>query len=68
MRKKHLLIKATSIFKKFKNNFFYLHNLGKDYHSIYTRTDFVPKEIAKTRPKIRFNTNKSEVAEIHCVV
>ena len=35
---------------------------------LYTRTDFVPKKIAKTRPKTRFNTNKSEVAKIHCVI
>ena len=33
---------------------------------LYTRTDFVPKEIAKTWPKSHFNANKSEVAQIPC--
>ena len=31
------------------------------------RTDFLPKEIAKTRLKTRFNTNKSNVAQIPCI-
>ena len=35
---------------------------------LYTRTDFVPKVIAKRRPKTRFNRDKSEVAKIHCVI
>ena len=34
---------------------------------LYTRTDFLPKEIAKIRPKSHFNTNKSGVAQIPCV-
>ena len=33
-----------------------------------TRTDFLPKEIAKIRPKTRFNTNKSGIAKIPCVI
>ena len=35
---------------------------------LYTRTDFLPKEITKIRPKTRFNTNKNEVAQIPYVI
>ena len=35
---------------------------------LYTRTDFVSKEIAKGLSKTSFNTNRSEVAKIHCVI
>ena len=35
---------------------------------LYKQTDFLPKEIAKIRPKTRFNTKKKWVAQIPCVV
>ena len=40
---------------------------GLNQGLLYTRTEFVPKEITKTRPKTRFDTISSEVAKIQCV-
>ena len=35
---------------------------------LYTRTDFLPKDIAKIGPRTRFNLNKSGVAQIPCAI
>ena len=49
---------------KTMGSFYFCANQGL----LYTRTDFLPKEVAEIRLKPRFSTNKSGVTKTPCVI